>query len=299
MKKNCPNSYCLDFQKNDNVIKFGKFKRACDSKFIQRYKCKVCKKLFSNATGKLEFKQKKRRQNPMIFELLASGVSMRRTARILKISRGTIANRLTYLAKKSRVKHEKFKQIHVKKVTHMQFDDLVTKENSKLKPLSVSIAVDANKRYILGAEVSEIRAFGHLAQKGRQKYPGRTNNHKEGLFNLFENIKDLLSEDAIIRSDEHKFYPEFVNRYFPQAKYKRFKSERGCIAGQGELKKVNFDPLFAINHTCAMLRANINRLVRKTWCTTKDPARLQDHLDLFISYLNFNILKFDSFTNTR
>ncbi|MCT4641319.1 MAG: hypothetical protein N4A33_03410, partial [Bacteriovoracaceae bacterium] len=63
------------------------------------------------------------------------------------------------------------------------------------------------------------------------------------------------------------------------------------IAGQGELKRVYFDPLFKINHTLAMLRANINRLMRRTWCTTKDPIRLSDHLELFIYYYNQIYLK--------
>ena len=47
------------------------------------------------------------------------------------------------------------------------------------------------------------------------------------------------------------------------------KGEKAAITGQGELKKKQRDPLFSINHTLAMLRANINRLVRRTWCTTK------------------------------
>ena len=53
-------------------------------------------------------------------------------------------------------------------------------------------------------------------------------------------------------------------------------------SGQGELKKAGKDPLFCINHTFAMLRANINRLIRKTWCTTKDPAMLM-HCLLYTS----------------
>ena len=176
------------------------------------------------------------------------------------------------------------------KVTHLQIDDLITKENSKLKPLSVSIAVDADRRYILGAVVSKIPAFGHLAKEGKKKYP-RKCDHKNGLEQLFTELKDVIHPNAMIYSDEHKKYPEFVSKYFSKAQHERFKSERGCVAGLGELKKVRFDPLFAINHTCAMLRANINRLVRKTWCTTKDPRRLQDHLDIFISFYNNEYLK--------
>ena len=61
---------------------------------------------------------------------------------------------------------------------------------------------------------------------------------------------------------------------------------RGCVTGQGELKKLRFDPLFALNHTCAMLRANINRLFRRTWCTTKKKERLEQHLAVYMDFHN-------------
>jgi len=52
--------------------------------------------------------------------------------------------------------------------------------------------------------------------------------------------------------------------------------------GQGELKKAGFDYLFSVNHTFATVRAKVNRLNRRTWCTTKNPERLADHIDIFI-----------------
>ena len=58
------------------------------------------------------------------------------------------------------------------------------------------------------------------------------------------------------------------------------------MTGQGELKKLRFDPLFALNHTCAMLRANINRLFRRTWCTTKKKECLEDHLAVYMDFHN-------------
>ena len=53
-------------------------------------------------------------------------------------------------------------------IYNLQFDDFITSDHTKMKPLSVSIAVDATKRIILGAEVSRIPAFGHLAEKSRK-----------------------------------------------------------------------------------------------------------------------------------
>ena len=65
------------------------------------------------------------------------------------------------------------------------------------------------------------------------------------------------------------FNKPVVNTYFPQAEYIQFKGKKSAVSGQGELKKVGHDPLFSINHTFAMCRGNINRLIRKTCCTTK------------------------------
>ena len=48
------------------------------------------------------------------------------------------------------------------------------------------------------------------------------------------------------------------------------------------IKKTRYDPLFSVNHSFATIRAKVNRLNRRTWCTTKNPARLADHIDIFI-----------------
>ncbi len=168
----------------------------------------------------------------------------------------------------------------------MQFDDLITTEHTKLKPLSISLAVDARTRHILGTQVSQIGAFGHLADLSRKKYGIRPNRHREGLHRLFTKIAPTIALGAKIESDEHKRYPEVVAHFLPHREYKQYKGGRACVAGQGELKRLGHDPLFILNHSCAMLRANINRLVRRTWCTTKRPSRLKMHLEIFMDYYN-------------
>lgn len=177
------------------------------------------------------------------------------------------------------------------RIYNIQIDDLVTKENSKLKPLTVSIAVDEDRRMILALEVSKIPAFGLLSQLAIKKYGYRKDEHAQGLTKLFQTITPIVSSEVRIKSDEHQRYPFFISSYLPRAQHLTFKSERGCVAGQGELKKVKFDPLFIVNHTCAVLRANVNRLIRKTWCTTKDKDRLKDHLDVFMYFYNHRLLE--------
>ncbi len=288
MKRLCPNPDCAC---PNFVIQDGTFIRKEDSKVIQRFRCKSCGRRFSSSSFSPNYRQKKRRINHELVKLLASNVSMRRAARLLAVNRRTVERKMPILAQQCRKRNQRI-LVRIKgKVFNIQIDDLITKENSKLKPLSISLAVDEDRRFILGAEVSQIPAFGHLAKFAVKRYGRRKDEHFEGLTRLFQRITPILHPEVRVKSDEHQRYPGFISAYLPKAKHQTYKSERACVVGQGELKKVAFDPLFVVNHTCATLRANMCRLIRKTWCTTKSPRRLQDHLDIFVWFYNGELLR--------
>lgn len=86
---------------------------------------------------------------------------MRRCARLLKVSPRTVELRMPYLGEKCRLKNQRQLKRLAMKSNRVQFDDLITKENSKLKPVSLSIAVDEQSRLILGAEAAQIPSFGN------------------------------------------------------------------------------------------------------------------------------------------
>ena len=71
--------------------------------------------------------------------------------------------------------------------------------------------------------------------------------------------------------------PETVHRAVPSAS-KSFRP-------QGSRRNPD-DPMFALNHVAAKLRADLSRLLRKVWVTTKRVDRLQAHLDLYLAYHN-------------
>ncbi len=106
---------------------------------------------------------------------------------------------------------------------------------------------------------------------------------------LFKKLKPLIADNALIKSDSNPHYPGDVKELFPQATHVTYLGKRGAVTGQGELKKVKFDPLFSLNHTCAMFRANVSRLIRKTWCTTQNVDRLYAHLMIYAQYHNEKI----------
>lgn len=216
---------------------------------------------------------------------------MRRTAMLLNIHRDTVKKKLVYLGLKAAIRQrQRLRALEEEKVKHLQFDDLITTEHTKLKPLSISLAVDGDSRLMLGANVAQIPAFGHLSQLSIKKYGRRESFHKKALFEMLESVRDCVSPDCMIRTDEHKLYPKAVKEFFPKATHERYKGEKGCVVGQGELKKVAYDPLFSINHSFAMFRYNINRLFRRTWCTTKDPSMLMAHVLMYMDFYNSRLL---------
>jgi len=269
---------------SDSYIKHGNFFRPSDGRWIQRYRCNDCNKNFSSATFEAAYRQNKRKVNFPLGNLLASGVSMRRAALLLRIHFTTVTRKLFFLAAQANKKQNEY-LASMLPVSKWQFDELQTIEHSKCKPLAVAMAV-TNDRKILGIEVSKMPATGLLSKIAQEKYGKRTDERIQGLKKLFAKISPLIAKNSSVTSDEHPFYPLQVKKFFPDAEHMRVKGARGCIAGQGELKKLHHDPLFALNHSFAMLRANINRLFRRTWCTTKKIENLRAHLAIYIQFHN-------------
>ena len=272
-------------------IRNGSFLRKSDSQQIQRWRCTKCSRTCSLATGTECFGQKKRRLNLLVERSLCSGVTQRRTALILGINRKTVVRKFLFMARK----RQKELNTRLKEKTkcspyrEIQFDEMETHEISKWKPLSIALAV-SKEREILGFSVSKMPARGLEAAKARAKYGYRADDRRKGMLELLKSIKPMLHPEAQILSDQKTLYKPLVRALFPEAEHVTFKGRRGCVVGQGELKNTARDPLFSLNHSAAMLRANVNRLIRRTWSVTQKPERLLNHLYLYAHFHNLVLL---------
>ena len=291
MNLNCPN--CPTG--GGRVIRNGHYFRQSDSRHIQNYYCKVCSKYFSSATFSDCYRQKKRRINEPLRSLLCKRMCLRDLAKHFSVSRTTIARRLVFLADQSRRRQQQFLknyQAQEGPIEKLQFDDLITIEHTKCKPLSVTVVVEEKTRIIVGFTVAQIPAFGHLAAISRKKYGKRPDHSRAERHKLFSNLAEqVLQPQVIFRTDQHKDYPLVLKQHFPDAIHLTHKGQRGSVSGQGEMKKVRWDNLFSINQTLAMLRDKMSRLARLSWNATKKPENLAHHLAIYIDEHNRQILK--------
>ena len=272
------------------VIRFGHFRRKSDGRHVQRLRCLGCKRSFSFATFHSCYRQNKRQFNEPLRKLLSSGVSLRRAAMILKLNRITVVRKLLFLASQAKLKNQATLLKFPKSIT-IEFDEMESFEHTKCKPLSIPIVVEAKSRRILGFKVVRMPAKGKLASIARKKYGPRVDERPQSRRELFKVVRSHINAAAEIRSDMNPHYPKVIQEFFPNCSHMPTKGRRGCVTGQGELKRGGFDPIFTFNHTAAMLRANINRLFRKTWCTTKKPERLAAHIELYVEFHNHTLIQ--------
>jgi len=278
--KTCPHCHSHLIQKRN--FYFVKHSRSR----IRRYFCKSCRKTFSSKTLSAYYHQKKPFLNKLIFNLLVSGNTQRRTARLLSCSKNTVEKKLIWLSQ-NQIRDQNLNLIDFE---HLQIDELETIEHTKLKPVTIPICVSHTYK-IIEASVARIPAKGHLAHIALKKYGFRENERTQALTELFESLRKKIQIDPLtIITDQQPSYAPLIKKYFPKSKHLEINSadqvkKKRELIYTAERKKL-FDPLFALNQRFAMLRSDIRRLTRRSWCTTKKLENLKHHLDLYSSYNN-------------
>lgn len=291
MELKCPTCHfknTSDRNSSKNIRKGGSYYRTSDRKRVQRYVCTRCNTHFSSSTLHDCYWQKKRHMNSKVARQLVAGVSLRESGRVLNLNRKTIARKLRFMADRAREELRVHNNAHPKAI-EIQFDDLETFVHTKCKPVSISLAVESRTRRILGFEIAPMPCNGRLAKKSLLKYGLRKDNRSEARDKLFESLKPLVHSCVEIKTDENPHYPPSIRKHFPGCNHIRIKGGRSCSTGQGELKKLAFDPIFSFNHTAATARYRMSRLIRKTWCTSKNMRGIEDHFALLAIFHNQKI----------
>jgi hypothetical protein len=245
---------------------------------IRRYLCKHCERSFSRKTLSPIYRQKKPFLNQTIFSLLMSGNTQRGIARLLHCSKTTVERKFLWL-------YQYKEQLSLKPSLHLKIDEMESIEHTKLKPVTIPLCVDEHYQ-ILGVQTGTLKAKGRLSKISEKKYGPRADERRIAMMALLSQIKkELKTKPLTITTDSHPLYPKLIRAYFPKSQHIQINSrdhlkKKRELVFTSERKKV-FDPLFELNQRCAKLRADIRRLTRRSWCTTKKIENLQKHLELY------------------
>jgi len=259
-------------------IKKGYYKTKYNHQAVPRYQCKHCKVTFSTHTFRKTKNQKKPHVNEMVFKLLSSGNTLRRTAKLLGIAKKTVERKFQFVSELAKKAHEEFLEKEENKTSYVQFDEMETYEHTKCKPLSISLAVRAKNGGIIDAQVAYMKCKGKLAAVSQKKYPyWNLDTRKQTTLRVMESVKKVSRSFLTVASDKKRTYPNLIQKVLPHASIDQYESR------QAMTKK---DPLFRLNHTAARIRHDLSRMRRRTWATTKKAENLQKHLYLYLAWNN-------------
>lgn len=291
--RHCPHSDCSSSSEQGfRWRRKGSFQRRCDGRRVQRFLCLSCRRFFSTQSFRLDYRLRKPALSRVVFRDFVSKVTQRQSARTLRCSRRTIAHRLLLLGEHCQRFHQQQLDGAASRggiAGVFQLDELETFEHSRrLCPVSVPVLVEQRTFFVVDVETAALPARGKLKpadverKRKREVVEGvRRSESTLAVRRSFQRLAVWHSRDRLVRvvTDRKTSYPTALERAFGAG-----------VAHQRASSKTRRDrknPLFAINHTLAMLRDGMSRLVRRSWAASKKRARLARHLWIWVAYRNY------------
>lgn len=270
----------------------GTYVRRVDGRIVQRFRCRACSKRFSEQTFRADYRHKKPHLNDALYPLLVGKMTHRQSARTLGCNRKAVERRIPLLGKIARAVHERLAPDR-NGAAFLQggfvLDEQETyAESRRNNPLTTPALVHRNSFFVVHTEVGPLPRRGG---KGRDEAPPRPLSPEErAVRNAGSKVAvaaccaalvELVPESGTIfvASDKKSIYPKLLQKAFGAR----------LVHDRTHSKQVRnrWNPLFAANHTFAMLRDGVSRLVRETWAASKRAARLRHHLWVWVSYRNY------------
>jgi hypothetical protein len=227
--------------------------------------------------------------NAQLFRSIASGVGLRHTARILGLSLSSTQLKFRKVARHLRRANLNLRG-PLEEGSSLQFDELETFEGRRnTRPLSVPILIEKETRYILWAESAPIRPRGRMSAERERairqddhRYGPRKDLSRRSVRRTLQRGVDLSKGLAkvVLYTDKKSTYPGIARELFGKDRlvHKRTNSKQA---------RTPWNPLFAINHTEAMVRDLLGRLRRESWLVTERRRYLDLGLALWMAWRNY------------
>ncbi len=270
-------------------VKRGFYHPLCRSQPVPRFQCRTCRRGFSRQTFRADYRDHRPALNAPLFMLLASGIGLRQSSRLLGLS-------LRCLELKARKIARHLRRLGInlgrplRGSVSLQFDELETYEGRRnTRPLSVPLLIERESRFVIWAESAPIRPHGRRSPareraiaEDERRFGRRKDLSRRSVLRTLRRGAALCANDAEVRiaTDEKPSYPGLLKRAFGKRLVEHSQTN-------SELARGTWNPLFPINHTEAMARDLMGRLRRESWLVSKKRRYLDLGLALWSAYRNF------------
>ncbi len=286
----CPHRDCPRHRdlRPDFCRPHGSYRPRCRPRPVPRFRCRTCGRTFSRQTFRADYHDHRPHLNAPLVRLLASGVGLRQSSRLLGLSR-----RCTELKFRKLARHLRRLNLNLRTQLPddvvLQFDELETYESRRnTRPLSVPILIERRSRFVLWAEAAPIRPRGKMTparvraiREDEARFGRRKDLSGRSVDRTLRRGGELVRDQAriVFESDEKASYPAHARRVFGASRLEHRTTN-------SKLARRTWNPLFPVNHTEAMLRDLTGRLRRESWLVSKKRRYLDLGLQLWIAFRN-------------
>lgn len=288
----CPFQVCTSFD-SERPFSFqrrGYYRRKCDGLVVPRFSCNACGRRFSRQTFRFNYRWWRPNLHHELFGLFVAKVTLRQAARYTGASRETVCRRM-------RIMGEHARRWHADRLTKsaglegtFSMDELETFETDRLvRPVTVPVLIQRRTLFVVYAETAPLPPRGRLdvfrrlrKERDEREFGPRKCGSRAAVKRTFESLSNVLAPGHFLEivTDQKGSYRTLIKEIFAA-------HPRNHIQESSKKRRNRANALFPINHTLAMMRDGVSRLVRRSWGASKLRSRLTDHLWIWIVYRNF------------
>ena len=293
----CPNPDCSNFEApaGENwYIRYG-FHPTSAFGQVQRYRCKNCRRTFSDQTFSIDYYAKKVVDYSKIFEHLVTASGLGDIGRAIDVRIETVQNRFERLARCCQAIHsELLPDLPLQE--NMAADGLESFSESQYFPHHINIFAGSESEFIYSMGFANLRRKGRMTNDQKKRRLELESIEKadpkaieKSFINIASELIQLLKDKKItgktLTTDLHKSY----TRAF--AKIKDFKKYflHECISSHEARNKNN--PLFPVNYIDRQVRKDNCNHVRETVQFSRCPSAMMMRMTLYRHYHNCMIAR--------
>ena len=287
----CPYRGCSAHRSTDPEFctRYGSYRPKCRPRPVPRFRCRSCGRTFSRQTFRYDYRDHRPDLNSRLLELLASGLGLRASGRLLKLS-------LHSTERKARKIGRHLRQLNLNlrgplpAGSRFVFDELETYEGRRnTRPLTVPILVEGNSLFLVWAESETIRPSGRMSKariaaidEDERRFGRRKNRSARAIHRTLRRGAELMPEGCVFRvdTDEKTVYPGHLEKALGADRIEHHQTN-------SLVPRKTWNPLFPVNSEEARARDTMGRLRRESWLVSKSRRWLDIALHIHIAYRNF------------
>ena len=284
----CPNPACSFHAQGGpgwRVVRDGFFSRDCPPRRVQRYRCRHCRRRFSDQTVRTSYWLKRPHLLEPLFWRLVGCSGYRQIAREFGVSPSTLLTHSARLGRHCWLLHEQWRPRGPIREP-LALDSFISFEFSQYHPTAFHLVAGQHSHFLYGFTDSELRRSGRMTPRQRRRRAllearvGRPHPRA-----VERDVAALLAmvapepQGLELHTDEHQDYPRALRRLAHLAIDHRTVSSRAA--------RTSRNPLFALNLIDLLIRHSGANHKRETVAFSKRRQSAAERLAVFLVWRNY------------